>query len=76
MRMTFDDSGLIRSSRFEARGMAVSKKSVSMPWEGCWSDYAIRGGMRVPLSGEAARLLPQGRKPYWRGAFDSITYSK
>lgn len=56
--------------------MAVSKKSVSMPWEGCWSDYAIRGGMRVPLSGEAARLLPQGRKPYWRGAFDSITYSK
>jgi hypothetical protein len=75
MRVSFDDAGLIRSSRFEARGMAVGKKIVSMPWEGRWSDYARRGGMRVPLSGEAAWCLPQGRKPYWRGAVDSITFN-
>ena len=74
MRVTFDDAGLIRSCRFEARGMAVGEKSVSMPWEGCWSDYARRGGMRVPLSGEAAWFLPQGRKSYWRGVVDSIAY--
>ncbi|MEP7100429.1 MAG: DUF6544 family protein [Burkholderiales bacterium] len=75
MRVGFDATGLIRSSRFEARGMAVGDRSVSMPWEGCWSDYAKRGGMRVPMSGEAAWLLPRGRKPYWRGAVTSIQFS-
>lgn len=74
MLLTFDDAGLIRSARFEARGMMVGKTIVQMPWEGRWSNYQERGGMRVPLTGEVAWLTPQGRKPYWRGTVASLAY--
>ena len=30
--------------------------------------------MRVPLTGEAAWLQPQGRKPYWRGSVASLAH--
>ena len=54
MQVSFDDAGLIRSARFEARGALVGKTIVPTPWEGRWSDYEERDGMRVPLTGEVA----------------------
>jgi hypothetical protein len=45
-----------------------------MPWESRVSDCAEREGMRVPSTGEAAWLPPQGRRPYWRGTIASATY--
>ena len=74
MLMTFDDAGLIRSARFEARGMMVGKTIVQMPWEGRWSNYQWRDGMRVPLTGEVAWLTPQGRKPYFRGTVTALSF--
>jgi len=66
--MRFDrDTDVIESVRAEARGRTVGKSVVLTPWEGRWSDYAERDGLRVPMRGEVAWLTPQGRRAYWRG---------
>jgi len=74
MQVTFDNAGLIESARFDARGATVGTAIVQTPWEGRWSNYQERQGMRVPLTGEAAWVPAQGRKPYWRGTIASLTY--
>lgn len=71
---TFDSAGLVESVRAEARGAAVGKTVVMMPWEGRWANYQTRDGMQVPTKGEAAWLTPQGRKPYWRGSLAAISF--
>lgn len=74
MHVEFDHAGLIASGRFEARGATVGHAIVPTPWEGRWSNYQERNGMRVPITGEAAWLPAQGRKPYWRGSITSLVY--
>lgn len=70
----FNDAGLIDSVRAEARGGLVGNKVVMMPWECSTSDYAVREGMTVPITGEAAWLRTEGRKPYFHGTIRSLTY--
>ncbi|MDG5976067.1 hypothetical protein H010_12434 [Hydrogenophaga taeniospiralis CCUG 15921] len=77
LTFTFDAQGLMESVRADARGRTESGKIVMRPWEGRWSNHQWREGMRVPLSGEVAWLLPPeegGRKPYWRGTIRSLSY--
>jgi hypothetical protein len=70
----FNDAGLIESVRAEARGAMVGSKVVMMPWECSLSDYEVREGVTVPITGEAAWLRSEGRKPYFRGTIRSLTY--
>jgi hypothetical protein len=70
----FNDAGLIDSVRAEARGGMVGNKVVMMPWECSTSDYAVRDGMTVPITGEAAWMRPDGRKPYFHGTIRSLNY--
>ena len=70
----FDAEGLIESVRAEARGRMVAGKVIPTPWEGRWSHPALVDGMRIPLEGEVAWLLPEGRKPYWRGRVTQIRF--
>jgi len=70
----FNDTGLIDSFRAEARGAMVGKEMVMTPWEGCWTDYRVHDGMTIPFTGEVAWVLPEGRKPYFRGTVRSLTY--
>jgi hypothetical protein len=70
----FDEAGLIASVSAEARGRTVQDAVVPTPWEGRWWGYQVRDGMRVPLEGEVAWLLPGGAKPYWRGRLTRATY--
>ena len=70
----FNQAGLIDSVRAEARGGIIGKKVVMMPWECTLSDYQLRDGMTVPLTGEAAWMLPEGRKPYFRGTITTLRY--
>jgi len=70
----FGTDGLIETVRAEDRGRTVAGKVVPTPWEGRWSCYAERGGMQVPLEGEVAWMLPDGRKPYWRGRVTRLEY--
>lgn len=74
MLFSFDAAGLIESARVEARGALVGKSTVMTPWEGRWSNYQEREGMRVPLTGEAVWLSSEGRKPYWRATITSLAY--
>jgi hypothetical protein len=68
-------SGVIDSVRAEARGRTVGDRVVTTPWEGRWSDYAERDGMRVPMRGEVAWVTPLGRRPYWRGEVTALSYT-
>jgi hypothetical protein len=70
----FGADGLIESVRAEDRGRTVAGKVVPTPWEGRWTHYAERDGMLVPLEGEVAWILPDGRKPYWRGRVTRLEY--
>ncbi len=74
MLFTFDDAGLIASTRAEARGRLVGGTAIPTPWEGRVWDYEVRDGMLVPLSGEVAWILPEGPKPYWRGRIERLEY--
>jgi hypothetical protein len=70
----FAADGTIASIRAESRGRTVQGRVIPTPWEGVWSHYAERDGLRVPLAGEVSWLTPEGRKPYWRGTITSLTY--
>ena len=70
----FNEDGLIDTVRAEARGRTVGGTVVPTPWHGRFWNYAIRDGMRVPLDGEVAWVLPEGAKPYWRGRITQISY--
>lgn len=70
----FDEDGLVRSVYAEARGRSVGKASVPTPWEGRWSGYQERDGMKVPTEGEVGWILPEGWKPYWRGRIVGLRY--
>lgn len=70
----FDEAGLIRSVRAEARCGMVGNKVVLMPWECCFSDFQMRDAMTVPSTGEAAWIRPEGRRPYFRGTITSVSY--
>jgi hypothetical protein len=68
------DDGLIESVRADARGRTVGGRVEPTPWEGRWSDYVERDGMRVPSTGEVSWLLPARRQPYWRGTITALRY--
>jgi hypothetical protein len=74
MLFRFDKDGLIESMRAEARERTVAGSAVATPWEGRFNRYEVRNGMRVPLEGEVAWVLPEGRKPYWRGRITRLEY--
>jgi hypothetical protein len=69
---TCDEEGLIEAVRADARGRTVGGEVVPTPWQGRFWNYEERCGMRVPLYGEVAWMLPEGEKPYWRGRITEI----
>jgi hypothetical protein len=70
----FDENGLIKSARSDARGRTFAGAVIPTPWGGQWLKYELRAGMRIPTEGEAAWLLPEGPKPYWRGRITNLRY--
>ncbi len=74
LRFRFSADGLIESGRAQARARTVGKALIPTPWEGRWSGYETTNGMRVPMKGEVAWMLPEGEHPYWRGTVTSLRY--
>ena len=74
MLFRFGTDGLITSALAEDRMRTVGNVVVPTEWEGRWSSYERRDGMMVPMEGEVAWILPEGRKPYWRGSITSIRH--
>lgn len=74
LTVRFGADGLIESVHAAERARTVAGETVRTPWEGRWSRYEERGGMRIPLEGEAAWIHLGGRRPYWRGRLTGIVY--
>ena len=70
----FGADGLIESVYSDGRYRDVDGAQVKVPWEGRFWNYEERDGMLIPLDGEVAWLLPEGRWPYWRGHIDEVKY--
>lgn len=70
----FNEDGLIESAHCEARGRATANGVVPTPWGGRFNGYSEMNRMIIPREGEAAWILPRGRKPYWRGRIAEIAY--
>ena len=70
----FDDEGLITTVQAQERFRAVDGKFVPTLWQGKFSAYTWRDGMRIPMEGEVAWLLADGPHPYWRGSLTSVSY--
>ena len=74
MLFRFNGDDLIQSVHAEARGRTVAGAVIPTPWEGRWSDYALRSGMHIPIAGEVAWMLPEGPQYYWRGRITHIRF--
>lgn len=74
LRFAFNESGLIETVQAEARGRIVNGEIAPTPWEGRFWDYIERDGMRIPVDGEVAGLLPAGAKPCWCGCISEVAY--
>ena len=70
----FNEAGLIASVRAESRGAGVGKDMVMLPWDCALSDYQPQDGMLLPMTGEAAWMWPEGRKPYFVGHVGKLSY--
>lgn len=70
----FGEDGLIDTVRADARGRTVANTVIPTPWIGRFWNYAARDGMRIPLEGEVAWIMPEGARPYWRGRANQIRY--
>src|SRR3990172_6125886 len=71
----FRPDGLIERV-FAQRPRAVSDSSVLTKWEGRWTKWEERNGALIPVAGEVAWLLPEGRQAYWRGRITDIVYDR
>ncbi|GFE61788.1 DUF6544 family protein [Geobacter sp. AOG2] len=74
MLFRFHENGLIESARAEARGRTVAGAVIPTPWEGRFDNYTSCNGMRIPMEGEVAWILPEGAKAYWRGRITKLDY--
>lgn len=74
LRFLFDEAGLVHTVQARSRARMQAEKLVPTAWEGRWWDYQSHHGVRIPHAGEVAWILPEGRKPYWRGRLEFIRY--
>lgn len=72
LTLRFDDQARLVACRADARDRRVGTQMQPTPWEGRWWDHRQVQGQVVPMQGEVAWLLPQGRQPYWRGRVTAL----
>lgn len=76
LQFAFDpSSGLLTdASAVGGRYRSMEAGSVRLPWRCRLWNYAERGGMQVPLEGEATWTLHEGHKTYFRGKIQDIAF--
>jgi hypothetical protein len=68
-----EDGAIVRASAPD-RPREVKGEYVPTPWVVSYTGYEWVGGMRVPMEGEVAWILPEGRLSYWRGRIVATEY--
>lgn len=71
----FNSDNLIDWARSESRGRMLNGEVSPTPWEGRFWNYSRRQDLLVPLNGDVAWILPEGRKTYWQGRIQSLDYT-
>ena len=74
MLFRFGGDALITAIYVRERAAMVGKQTVLMPWKCRMSNYQTRDGMRIPMTGEALYITPQGERPYFRGTIATLAY--
>ncbi len=74
LQFHFNQKGEITRTYTQSRARDVAGQGVPTPWEGLHWNYAPVNGMMVPMDGEVAWLLPEGRLTYWRATIQRIEY--
>lgn len=75
LTFSFLSDGPIESVAADARARMVGGVLVHAPWHGRFWNYEDRGGIRIPVDGEVAWVLPDGPKPYWRGHTTDVVFT-
>jgi hypothetical protein len=70
----FGADGLVTRVFTAARARDVQGRAVPTPWQGRFSRYEVRRGLRIPMVGEVEWLLPEGPQLYWRGELTAVAY--
>ena len=70
----FGADGLVKSVYTPARFRSEGGKFVPRAWTGTFNRYEERRRVLVPIKGEVAWELPEGRLPYWRGTVVRVDY--
>ncbi len=65
-------SGVYAAGRYRK----VGKRYELTPWEGRFSRYQVRDGMRVPLEGEVGWYLSGHWQPVWSGRLTDLRYER
>jgi hypothetical protein len=73
----FGTDGLVERVYAAARARDVGGgRMVPTPWQGRFSSYARRAGLRIPMAGEVDWILSEGPQPYWKGELTGVTYEE
>lgn len=70
----FGKNGLVERVFTPGRMRDVGGRGVPTPWEGRFQRYERHGMFLIPVEGEVAWLLPEGRQIYWRGRVERAAY--
>lgn len=72
----FDAQGdIVRMTARDRPASQPDGSTVTMDWEGRFSDYSEIGGRRIPRRGEVGYIYPEGYEPYWRGTITDYAVS-
>jgi uncharacterized protein DUF6920 len=75
LEFRFDRLGHVASTFAHARPRALGSTFEPTPWTCRYSTWVNRGGMQVPLEGEAAWKLPDRALAYWHGRLAKVEYT-
>ena len=74
VEFTVNDRGELTRMYTPARLRDVGGTAVPTPWAATFDDWQRVDGYRIPVEGEVAWLLPEGRFAYWRGRITRVRY--
>lgn len=75
LTFTFLSDGPIESVAADARARMMGGALVHAPWQGRFWNYEEHAGIRIPVDGEVAWMLPDGPRPYWRGHTTDVVFT-
>ncbi|WP_456413039.1 DUF6544 family protein [Thiolapillus sp.] len=74
LEFRFNQAGEVAGVFAPARFARIDGEYRQMPWEGCFADYQLVSGIRVPRYGEVGWHMDGALEMVWKGEIISIQY--